>query len=898
MWLKTAIELKSSVSGVILDILDGRGNTDLAWLARTGSVAKDFPLTVSPHNLDCQNCMAIQFAVISGHVIEVMRLMDRTIDSASSECIFECLCTVTAYRADEMFRLVWCRCMANFTAEAWSAFLTEPTEPVFKEDEATRISYLIGTLSSRHAIERLLYRCASSDAILDDIMALVHELDYHSPAKSPDLDRMCDSSQESMYDNALRGLKSIIAQGDLDMADRIVDRLSIWKDVVAADELLLIGDCATTEVVKLGCGVSVSPEVTLACFRFAEKWKSRIPPALLALNRAIDQGDNDLVQLVLAYFKSFAEIDAAGRNALHILGQSEMYYDLDERTVQALVTLKDVHIDDTDLEGCTALHYAAKNGHIRLLKTLLDLGADPFPLNHSSKTPLCLAVSGKNLSCVQRLAEKLFEADPGQIQSLWFAATQLAAISHEVEILRALTHGVHELPVSYDLECSYLPVSLVGSSAGSLHETCLCYKVLHDVGVRVSSPFRLLRQAWETWGEHEDRNELFSNILKDYPEALEDYHEPLDSWDKIFRHPILGCAVIAGDADAVQYFHEKGASITYTYECGDNYLHTCMITLNRDLQDSDELRSYSFPSSRSIYSRQWRKLLLYLLRHISPNSRGRTGQSAFGLASRKTSQALIGEAGLKVEFVRGSHFSRVSYAIDSASWQEHSYSEVFSVLGTSDEWVDDAMIMEELRDVVHLVSDCLKYYERWEDCQQIWMKVAIEDWKIHRSLAIEEWKTHKRSSTVGFWNSNVTKDRPNDQIMLDLLEIADCMTQQGSQISALEILRRVLNEAWWLCNDPKVPDDHVNWYKERFGEDTMFFKRAVDLMDKTLRLPGAHVRIQAMAIVEEDRRMRRLGKVLEQVRDLKDLMQSLSSAAEPANLTWWTRTGLSRRHRR
>ena len=68
-------------------------------------------------------------------------------------------------------------------------------------------------------------------------------------------------------------------------------------------------------------------------------------------------------------------------------------------------------VSGKDLEGNTALHYAAMNSSGGDAKTaaelLLDFGADPSAVNNRGKSPLDIATENKNEALVKLLLSKM-----------------------------------------------------------------------------------------------------------------------------------------------------------------------------------------------------------------------------------------------------------------------------------------------------------------------------------------------------------------------------------------------------------------------------------------------------------------------------------------------------------
>jgi ankyrin repeat protein len=69
----------------------------------------------------------------------------------------------------------------------------------------------------------------------------------------------------------------------------------------------------------------------------------------------------------------------------------EFSYHGQEKNVHDLLMKRFVYVDVCDSHGLTALHFATYNGHINVINTLLDFGANVNQLSDDGITPLSLA---------------------------------------------------------------------------------------------------------------------------------------------------------------------------------------------------------------------------------------------------------------------------------------------------------------------------------------------------------------------------------------------------------------------------------------------------------------------------------------------------------------------------
>ncbi|XP_004578543.2 ankyrin repeat domain-containing protein 16 isoform X1 [Ochotona princeps] len=117
---------------------------------------------------------------------------------------------------------------------------------------------------------------------------------------------------------------------------------------------------------------------------------------------AIQCGHIDIAKLLLEKHEAcFSAEDTLGAQALHraaVTGQDEAIRFL----VSDLGIDVDVKAASTHL---TALHYAAKEGHINTIQTVLSLGADINAKDVRNRSALHLACAGQHLACTEFLLQ-------------------------------------------------------------------------------------------------------------------------------------------------------------------------------------------------------------------------------------------------------------------------------------------------------------------------------------------------------------------------------------------------------------------------------------------------------------------------------------------------------------
>lgn len=124
---------------------------------------------------------------------------------------------------------------------------------------------------------------------------------------------------------------------------------------------------------------------------------------------AIQCGHINIARLLLEKHKACVSAeDSLGAQAVHkaaVTGQSE--------AVRFLVSELGVDVDvRTTSTHLTALHYAAKEGHVSTVQTLVTLGADLNSKDERNRSALHLACAGQHLACVKFLLQSGLRDSP------------------------------------------------------------------------------------------------------------------------------------------------------------------------------------------------------------------------------------------------------------------------------------------------------------------------------------------------------------------------------------------------------------------------------------------------------------------------------------------------------
>lgn len=152
----------------------------------------------------------------------------------------------------------------------------------------------------------------------------------------------------------------------------------------------------------------------------------------LPLNIVSINNHEDVVLFLLSKVSKDDHRDKSGRSQLSWAAE----YPSLERVVEDLTSspLYDVH--DQDGVGRTALHYAARGGHVESIKTLLGAGAKPESRDKFGQIPLTLAAREGHLGAVELLMEH--ESDISSQDEDGYTALLEASSNGHLECVQAL----------------------------------------------------------------------------------------------------------------------------------------------------------------------------------------------------------------------------------------------------------------------------------------------------------------------------------------------------------------------------------------------------------------------------------------------------------------------------
>ncbi|KAM9682185.1 ankyrin repeat domain-containing protein 16 isoform 3-T3 [Dama dama] len=156
---------------------------------------------------------------------------------------------------------------------------------------------------------------------------------------------------------------------------------------------------------------------------------------------AVQCGHTNVARLLLEKHKACVSAeDSLGAQAIHraaVTGQDE--------AIRFLVSELGVNIDArAGSTHLTALHFAAKEGHVSTVQTLLSLGADINAKDERNRSALHLACAGQHAACVQ------FLLSSGLQDSLDISGALAQHLTQSPDVLQCFDHSAMAEGVSRD----------------------------------------------------------------------------------------------------------------------------------------------------------------------------------------------------------------------------------------------------------------------------------------------------------------------------------------------------------------------------------------------------------------------------------------------------------------
>ncbi|KAM4747303.1 ankyrin repeat domain-containing protein 16 [Rhinophrynus dorsalis] len=130
---------------------------------------------------------------------------------------------------------------------------------------------------------------------------------------------------------------------------------------------------------------------------------------------AVQNGHLCIAQLLIEKKKvCYTTVDKMGAQALHLAAVTGK-----DESIQYLVSRLGVNVNERATSSClTALHYAAKEGHVSTITTLLSLSADLHCKDRKGRSALHMACAGQHAACVQILLDSGLD-DSADCDGIW-----------------------------------------------------------------------------------------------------------------------------------------------------------------------------------------------------------------------------------------------------------------------------------------------------------------------------------------------------------------------------------------------------------------------------------------------------------------------------------------------
>lgn len=122
-------------------------------------------------------------------------------------------------------------------------------------------------------------------------------------------------------------------------------------------------------------------------------------------HEAAGNGDIALLELLVKHEVSLQRADGQGQQVDNVMARHPFHYAAVEgktEFVRAMLAQKLVDVNLVDIDGCSAVYYAAANGHEQVLRVLLENGGDPNVVS-IRRTPLHCATEWRRVECVTLL---------------------------------------------------------------------------------------------------------------------------------------------------------------------------------------------------------------------------------------------------------------------------------------------------------------------------------------------------------------------------------------------------------------------------------------------------------------------------------------------------------------
>lgn len=154
--------------------------------------------------------------------------------------------------------------------------------------------------------------------------------------------------------------------------------------------------------------------------------------------------------------------------------------------VATLLSKFDVQPDLSIHKGNTALHFAAENDHVEVIKTLFSFGADVNRTNHDGENALHVAVRRQDAKCVEILTPHV--ANLNKFNNEEMSAFHIAALSKNLFALKYLVHWAqnHDVKIVMESFSDKRRLLLFAAQGGSLEVIDYVLDTMKDINLSAS----------------------------------------------------------------------------------------------------------------------------------------------------------------------------------------------------------------------------------------------------------------------------------------------------------------------------------------------------------------------------------------------------------------------------
>ena len=323
---------------------------------------------------------------------------------------------------------------------------------------------------------------------------------------------------------------------------------------------------------------------------------------MTALHMARINGNNDIMIWLLEKVEAMFVVEVKGRTALHLaseLGDEEIVKTLLNHGVDVHTGLMGYQMGYYMVDRYTPLHSAAKEGHLALVRLLVERGAKVESLSTLERTPLHEAVFGGHAPIVNMLLELGVSVHRKDYRG--WTALHVAANRSSVQMAKILLdHGadVEALSSPYYRNTVPYPRPLSDASRTSLPRPFPGDRtpLHHAAAAGDLETFDLLRengasiQSRDTDGMMPIHMAAMGGSLQILERILDTGFE-VDTRDTVEGHTALHWAVNSGKEDCIALFLRRGADVEAQNNRGRSARHMASLpwlsTNTKSMLDQD-----------------------------------------------------------------------------------------------------------------------------------------------------------------------------------------------------------------------------------------------------------------------------------------------------------------------